>query len=190
MYRGRCETLSDEELMQALSADHAAALDELFARHWSGLVEYAHSFMHCRDTADDIAQETFVRLWRTRGSWQPRGTVEGWLFRTARNLALEQLRMWRVQLRAAPEVENRACTAPTPLEETIRSEVRLAFRDALNSLPPRRKEAFSLSRVLRLSLEDCGDIMGTSPQTVANHSCMAVTELRRLLDVHSPCGTH
>jgi RNA polymerase sigma factor (sigma-70 family) len=187
--RRRCNTLSDEELMEVLMADDACALDELFARHWSRLVDYAHSFLHGQDTAEDIAQETFVRLWRARRSWQPTGTVKGWLYRTARNLVVQQVRARRVQRRAVPELESRACAAPTPLEETIRSEVGLAFQDALNALPHRRKEAFGLVRVLRLSLKDSGDIMGISPQTVANHTCMAVADLRRLLAVHSPSRT-
>lgn len=190
MYRGRCETLSDEELMQALRADHAVALDELFARHWSGLVEYAHRFLHCRDAADDIAQETFVRLWRTRESWQPTGTVKCFLHCIARNLALERLRARRVQQRAVPELQRQGHAGPTPLEETIRSEVGLAFWDALDALPDRRRQAFTLVRLKRLSLMDSAKIMGISPQTVANHSCLAVADLRRLLDVHSPCGTH
>jgi len=176
--------------MQALRADHVVALDVLFARHWPELVAYARSFLHCRDAAEDIAQETFMRLWRGRSFWRPTGAVRCFLFCIARNLALEQLRACRVQQRAVPEVQRRGNAGPTPLEETIRAEVRVAFRDALDALPDRRRQAFTLVRLNCLSLMDSAKIMGISPQTVANHINMAVADLRSLLDVHSPCGTH
>jgi RNA polymerase sigma-70 factor (ECF subfamily) len=134
------------------------------------------------DTAEEVAQETFVRLWQTRTRWASGGSVHSFLFRTARNLGLGILRHFEVRRRTEPEVRQ-ALTLhyPSPLEILTQKELRTALWSAIDTLPARRREALVLVRIQGFSLDEAAQRMGLSRQTVANHISLALEDLEEIL---------
>jgi RNA polymerase sigma-70 factor, ECF subfamily len=175
---------SDRALLGRLCAGEAAAFDELLQRHWPALVGYLRSIVDEPQTARDIAQETFVYLWRARDTLQPFGSVRTLLYRSARHLALNERRRERVRLRNdgnVRAVQSRLARAATPLELVERAELRQALQQAVDALPARRREVFVLGYVHGLPHAEIAEVMAISQQTVKNQMSSALGELRQRL---------
>jgi RNA polymerase sigma-70 factor, ECF subfamily len=168
----------DSVLMELISSDDEAALNAIVERHRPPLTAYATGIVRAVDIAEDIVQETFVRLWEHRKRWTPGGSVQAYLYRTARNLVLGRARSLEVQRRTEPEVRAAMHSIPiSPLDDAARDELRTALGQALEKLPPRRREALILVRIQGLSLAEAAEKMGLSRQTVANHISLALDDL-------------
>lgn len=175
------EHLSDPELMLHLRDGDASALETLVHRYWGPLIRYTTRLVDSVDIAEDIVQDAYVTVWKERAKWKPVGTVQAWLYRVVRNGALQRQRQIGLRERKAPDVARRLGPVPTPFELTAEEELNAALQSAIHALPPRRREAFVLTRYHDLSLAEVASTMGVSTQTVANHVSMAVAELRRAL---------
>jgi RNA polymerase sigma-70 factor, ECF subfamily len=171
----------DHELLAKLQYDDVDALDALIRRYWSPLVAYATRLGGSPDAAEDIAQQTFGRLWERRESWRVTGSVRGLIYRIAHNLAISEYRAEQSRTRA-DTVGAASVTKPaSPLDTLENMELGDALQTAIRSLPPRRREVFILRCVHELSYREIADIMGTSQQTVANQLTRALATLRELL---------
>jgi RNA polymerase sigma-70 factor, ECF subfamily len=84
---------SDEELAARVAAlDDAAAFDLLVRRHQSRIRNWMRQLAHDHGIADDLAQEAFIRAWRSIGSFDGRGRFENWLMKIAYNVYLQDVR--------------------------------------------------------------------------------------------------
>ena len=168
------------ELERIRSGD-SEALGLLLGETWAPLVIYLLTFLDSVEAAEDAAQEAFVRLWEHRDRWES-GSARAVVFRIGRNIALDLRRRadvrrrWRRDHRYDPTL-----SPPTPEEELTGTELLLRFREALESLPPRRREVFELIRLRGLSHRDVAEVLEVSDQTVANHMRLAMKDLRHLL---------
>src|ERR1041384_3753816 len=86
----------DQQDMARLAAGHDAALNELMARHSGRLFGYLVRILTNETEADDLAQETFVRVYLNRARFRPSARFSTWLFAIATNLARDRLR-WRTR---------------------------------------------------------------------------------------------
>jgi RNA polymerase sigma-70 factor (ECF subfamily) len=172
---------TDEEVMEAIREGDRKALQLLVDRYWARLVSKVGSMTGSGDAAEDIAQEVFVRVWKYRERWTAGGAASHYLFRIARNLALDRALLQKIRDRKEIEVRNLNRKSPLPLEEVEYLELRRAFDAAVQRLPYRRREAFLLIRVEGFTLCEAADVMGVARQTVANHVQLASTELREVL---------
>lgn len=179
--RGEGAMRSDAALMAAIGEGEELALQALMDRHWARLIGYARGMLQDPDAAEDIAQEVFVRAWERRSRWTPGGSVPAYLHRIARNLILLRLRHQEVRTRTEPQVRALSRRGPTPLQTTAGRELLEAVEAALGKLPDRRREAFLLTRIQGMSLQEAGKVMDVTRRTVANHVYMATVELEELL---------
>ena len=175
----RDDERTDEQLMGAIKADEAMALEALFGRHWAKLLRFVQGLLDCPDSSEDVVQESFVCLWEHRQEWQAGGSVRSYLYRVARNRALNEARYRTIRRdhRNKP-VQVRVPPLPTPVDRLKESEIRKAVETALSELPPRRREVFVLTRLEGRSYAEASEIMGISLQTVANQMSAALATLR------------
>ena len=90
----RYGNLPDEELMQLCSDGDNQALDHLFRRYQHPIYNYCLRFLRDPTKADDVLQETFLRLYSNRTSWKPMAKFSSWLYRIARNLCVDETRRY------------------------------------------------------------------------------------------------
>jgi RNA polymerase sigma-70 factor (ECF subfamily) len=148
---------------------------------WARLVLYLLTMLGSKDTAQDAAQEAFVRLWEHREEWEE-GSALGLLFRMGRNVALDYQRRAQVRRRWARDHTHQMPPQPfMPDEELEATEFQAQFAGAMETLPARRREVFELVRLHGLTHQEVADVMGISVQTVANQMALAHGDLRRLL---------
>lgn len=172
----------DLDLLERLRASDATAFDELLQLYWRPLVTYAVRLLPVPHGAEDVAQEVFISLWERRASLVATTPLRPLLYRIAHNIALNRRRGWRVREEwrlAGPAEPHGGCE--TPLQAALDHELQSAVHGAIRALPPRRREAFVLARFHDMSYRQIATIMGVSTQTVANHICGALTELRHAL---------
>jgi RNA polymerase sigma factor (sigma-70 family) len=167
------------EFMARIRAGDETAFQELLAAYFSPIVAYIARLRGDRDSAKDVAEEAFVRLWQRRHEWRDEGSVRAFLYRTARNLAIDEARKERVRSRwlrlAALEGQT---VRPTQDRDLERKELEIAVDEAILALPPRRREAFTLFYFHSFSYRQIAEIMELRPQAVANYISAAYADLR------------
>jgi RNA polymerase sigma-19 factor, ECF subfamily len=168
----------DGDLVTRLRHSDPAALDALLRDYWRPLHRYASRLVQDSDLAQDLVQETFVRLWLKRTELEP-GSLRSFLYRVLHNLALDDLRKRQVRHRSMQRLlaETPADDSP-PIEDESHPPVESAVTAAINALPTRRREAFVLAYLHQLSYREIAEVMQVSPATVKNQVAAALAQLR------------
>jgi len=180
----------DADLMARVQQGDAPAFDQLLAAYWQLARSYAERLLGDRESARDIAQETFVRLWQRRAAWRPYGQIRVWILRTVRNLCFTEHRRSMVRARWMTSREAlHTSHNPEPAAEAEAAELSAAMSRAIESLSPRRREVFTLFHLEDLSYREISDILGIRPQTVANYLQAALADLRVALRPFFPVLT-
>jgi RNA polymerase sigma factor (sigma-70 family) len=166
------------DLGARLRAGDPDALDALMRDLWEPLLRFAIRALHDHDSAQDLVQESFVRLWMVRQRLEA-GSVRSYLYRVLRNLIHDEARRRRVRERGALAMANDPERSPTTASpELPRPDPGAAVTRAIADLPARRREAFQLAYLQGLSYREIGEVMGTSPATVKNQVAAALAHLR------------
>lgn len=162
--RGRIMTLS------------YAQIEDLFHRYRDELIGRMAAMVHSRETAADLVQDTYLKLVRVA----PTTTIEqprALLYRIATNLAIDHLRADKRRSGAAEPLDaalELPCSAPSPERAAFGKERLRLFRRAVDSLPPRTKEAFVLYHVEGCSYREIATRMGISFSGVDKHIRRAI----------------
>lgn len=171
----------DRVLLSRLRVGDRSALETLLDLYWTALVTYAARLLGSWDAAEDVAQETFVRIWERREDWEAAGSVSALLYRIARNNALDKRKIRHRYSACLQRLTSDCRIVPTPADQIQMAELEAALGAAVEALPERRRETFLLARVDGLSCREIAEVMGLSPQTVSNQLSAALRELRQAL---------
>ena len=161
-------TLSAEPVLPGDGAEWTPpSWDEVVREHADRVYRLAYRLTGNQHDAEDLTQETFVRVFRSLSSYKP-GTFEGWLHRITTNLFLDMVRRRaRIRMEALPEDSDRiAGQGPEP--EQVFSDTHLdpLLQEALDELPPEFRAAVVLCDVEGLSYEEIGATLGVKLGTV------------------------
>jgi RNA polymerase sigma-70 factor (ECF subfamily) len=135
-----------------------------------------------RNLAEDVVQETLVRVWESWASLDPvRGSPEAWAWRVALNLVASGFRRRAIEQRACARLAARSTAAPaSPADGDVAAD-RLAVRAALADLPERQRAALVLRFYADLSVAQTAAALGCAEGTVKSLTNRAVDTLRRRL---------
>ncbi|MBI2433605.1 MAG: sigma-70 family RNA polymerase sigma factor [Candidatus Hydrogenedentes bacterium] len=181
------ENRSDIALMARVRQGDMASFEELHGRYQRKLLNFFFGLSHNPSTANDLCQETFLRLWKIRQRYRATGSFPGYLFAVARMVWLErcraQARLQRLGLREPLDVETLQCarTEVTPCDCAERAELARSLQQALDQLPEEQRIVFVLRAVRGLSLEDIAETLDCPVNTVRSRKLLAVKKLRHLL---------
>jgi RNA polymerase sigma-70 factor (ECF subfamily) len=159
--------------------------DELVRQHADRVYRLAYRLSGSQHDAEDLTQETFIRVFRSVQNYQP-GTFEGWLHRITTNLFLDMVRRRsRIRMEALPEDYDRV-PADDPNPEQIYHDSRLGpdLQAALDSLPPEFRAAVVLCDIEGLSYEEIGATLGVKLGTVRSRIHRGRQALRDYLASH------
>ncbi|MDW5610555.1 MULTISPECIES: RNA polymerase sigma factor SigE [Mycolicibacterium] len=163
--------------------------DELVRQHADRVYRLAYRLSGNQHDAEDLTQETFIRVFRSVQNYQP-GTFEGWLHRITTNLFLDMVRRrGRIRMEALPEDYDRV-PADEPNPEQIYHDSRLGpdLQAALDSLAPEFRAAVVLCDIEGLSYEEIGATLGVKLGTVRSRIHRGRQALREYLARHSDAG--
>lgn len=111
--------------------------------------------------AEDICQESFLRLWKQAPRWQPEARIGTWLATVALNLARDRLRTRRPAA-DAEIIDTLSDAQPNPEQQAGQAQSHRALRDALDALPERQREAIVLRHLEQYAQAEAAAIMGVS----------------------------
>jgi RNA polymerase sigma-70 factor (ECF subfamily) len=168
--------------MRRLGRSEVSALESLMEAYWGPVLSYASRLLDDLDAGQDVAQAAFIQLWRRRAVWKP-GSLKAYLFRLTRNLVIDELRRRGARARALDVVSlsDDVSSPRTPLQLLQDGETSAVVDRAIQSLPPRRREVFTLAYLRGFSYREIAGLLGISVKTVENHMTVVLAELRRSL---------
>jgi RNA polymerase sigma-70 factor (ECF subfamily) len=178
----------DVQLMQLVSAGETAAFEELVERHQRLVVGTVARMLGSNSEVEDIAQQVFVRVWKSAKRYVPRAKFTTWLLKITRNLVFNELRRrsrhTQVPLQTEPEDEERPLRderAMAPDASLLEKELQSAIEAAIAQLPETQRMAVVLRRYDELSYEEIGEVLEQSVPAVKSLLFRARTELRARL---------
>jgi RNA polymerase sigma-70 factor (ECF subfamily) len=167
-------------LRRVAGGDTGEALEELYRRYAGRVYEFGLRLLGDPGLADELVQETFVRLWRIAERFdESRGRVAAFLFTIARSQAVDLLR--RPSSRPAPAEPD---TVAPPVAQPDASEpvlTRLLVDEAINTLSPPHREILLLSYHRDLTQPDIARVLGIPLGTVKTRSYYALRALKLAL---------
>ena len=167
-----------EQLVEKATGGNREAFSEIARRLMKPIVALTYRMTGDRDTAFDLAQETFVTAWQRLKSFRGEAGFESWLYRIATNKTLNHLESERrlAAPRATdPDPADNSGTPETILEKRQMREDVLAF---MRTLPEQQRVVFNLRFYRELQFDEIATILGKSVGTVKTHYREAVKKLR------------
>lgn len=178
--------LSDEALLSGLAAGDADATTAFTRRFQARVYGLVLTIVRDEGTAEDVAQETFVRAWRYAQTYDPRrGRVATWLLTIARNLAIDVIRVKRAEP-LDPDVVvtklQRAGVSESPVDQDFPPDERERVRGAITRLPPEQRRALVLAAYLGRTAQEIGELEGIPLGTAKTRLRTAMLKLRDSLE--------
>jgi len=188
---------SDEELMLSIKCGEDSAFEVLANRHYANTLNFIYRFVGDHELAEDLCQDTFVRLWRSAPNYRPIAKFTTFLYCIAKNVCLKELaRTQKFPLVSsldepifegtnydlytlAEEVEDNRYT---PEETVLTKELSSKIQEAIASLSTDHRLVFILTEYHGMSYQEVADIVQCPVGTVASRKNAAVRKLRKMLN--------
>jgi RNA polymerase sigma-70 factor, ECF subfamily len=185
MVAGDIRNLADEEAMQLVADGNPRAFELIYDRHGGAAFSLSYRMVGNRVTAEDITQEAFLSIWRSRMRYDTsRGSVRTWVLGIVHNRAIDALRRGAVHERRRETLEGvedrREAPERTDVEVARREEAR-NVRDALDTLPEDQRRAIELAYFGGFSHSQIADMLDEPVGTVKGRMRLGLDKLRRQL---------
>jgi RNA polymerase sigma-70 factor, ECF subfamily len=191
----------DVRLMLEVRDDNAAAFEELVLRYQDRLLTILRHLVGDADQAEDLAQEIFLRVYRSRKTYEPTAKFATWFFTIANNVVLNAMRSRSRRhehtissrdsgpLGARPmDVLLTVSSGQMPSRLMEKAEMRDVVRMALEAIPERQRLAVLLCKFEGLSYADIAAALDLTPQAVKSLLSRARINLREILQPYFDSG--
>lgn len=184
----------DQELIAWAQAGDPKGLAALYEKYRRPILNYLYRFTGNRAAAEDLTQETFLRVVRYLGSYRPTGSAAGWIYRIAKNLALNKIRDQRShpefsmdepivndQGEEQPRQDLIPGRTPDPEQQAEQSETEAALQQALLKIAVPYRETLILCDIQGTPYKEAAEILHCSINTVASRLARGRIRLAGLL---------
>jgi RNA polymerase sigma-70 factor (ECF subfamily) len=178
----------DVRLMRLIGQGDTGALEQLIARHQALVSGTVARMLGSSSDVEDIAQQVFVRIWRSAARYVPTAKFTTWLLKITRNLVFNEMRRTKrhAHVPIQPDPQNEEIpladqVTQGPAESLLESELQDKIEEAIQSLPDKQRMAVILRRYQDLSYEQIGEVLDLSVPAVKSILFRARTELRERL---------
>lgn len=179
---GDYQHTEDRKFVELLKVSDRNAFETLFRLYGSKVYRFSIGYLKCREDAEEIVQETFVRIWQNRATLDTSCSFSGFVFSIARNLVLNRIRKARNQAICEQHLRVHAANGRNSTEENIfYNDLDQMRRDALAELPPKRKIIYQMIRENGMSYEKVAQNLNISVKTVESQMTEALKHFRKRL---------
>jgi RNA polymerase sigma-70 factor (ECF subfamily) len=190
----KADSVPSEELMIRTAEGDEYAFEALVRRHQTSVLNLVYRYVGDRTTAGDLAQEVFLRVWKSAKRYEPKAKFTTWIYRIAANLCLNELKSVKggklVPLEAKEEdgrsiaSEIRSDGSPSPEDLLLAEERGRQISAALQELPENQRMALILRRYDGLSYDEIAKIMECSSSAIESLLVRAKKGLQEKLFPH------
>ena len=170
----------DGQLVARVAEGDTVAYEALVDRHAAKLTYFAARLLRDQAEAEDVVQETFVRLWQRAHDYDDRFRVTTWLHRIAHHLAVDRLRK-RGRSDALDDEDALALPESSPPSLYAHKERAEAVRAALGALPERQAAALTLVHMHGLTGSEAAEVLGVGAEALESLLARGKRRLRELL---------
>lgn len=180
---------TDEELMNSVGNQDISAFEELFGRYERRVFTFFYRLVANAEEARDCTQETFLRLWKGRAGYTPKGKFSTYIFQIGKNHFLHerQKQKSRITLRhfdgknTTERVQERNPSG-NGYHRAVADEIGLAIGEAVAGLPEIHRLVYVLSEEQQLPYKEIANVLGCPVGTVSSRKVEAIRKLRKLLE--------
>lgn len=174
----KLEKTSDHALMELIKEGSDDAFRQIVRRYKDPVTNYVYRIINDYDTAVDISQEVFLRVYRKASTYEPLAAFSTWIFRIATNLAINEIRRKRKSFTVSIfsrlgdyedgtyEMQLPDTETPSAVEELSQQQIRQKVREALNTLPVKYRIPLLLRELEGYSYEEIAQITELPEGTV------------------------
>ncbi len=176
--------MEDAQLIARAAGGDRAAFVTLVERHRAMVYRVAFQYSGNHHDADDIAQEVFIKVYRSLGGFRRDALFTSWLYRIAMNACIDYGRRRSPAFSLTFDDERPlevAAGDPDPEDRVFAGEVREAVAAAVDRLPPQQRAIFGMRHFEGMKLTDIAEALGIAEGTVKRQLHSAVHRLRRAL---------
>ena len=168
----------EKTFFEKIRSNDEKAFEQLFHRYYSHLCLFASRILQDDLSAEEIVQDFFVKLWEKRNDISIKTSVKSYLYRSVKNLCLNQIEHNNIKLRYAQNVLSEKMHHLT--DDSAFSEIDLTkkIEESIQSLPDKRREIFRLSREEGLKYREIAEKLNISIKTVEAQMGLAIKNLR------------
>lgn len=178
-HTGQTAGMADEALMARVAHGDRAAFSILLGRHLDAIHAFNRRLLGNSEDAADVAQETFLRVWRRAGTWRPgRVKFTTWVHRIARNLCIDALRRRRATASLDLELLD---GGSTPDQAAAVGGLQTALAGALSALPERQRTALALCHSQGMTNREAAQVLGIGVEALESLLARARRALRTAL---------
>ncbi len=175
--------ISDDLLMQQIQAGDHQAFVKLVDRHLTTLHKFAQHILGNPTDADDIVQETFVRVWQKAHQWQPKAKVSTWLHSITNNLCMDFYR--RVKVKTVDITEVNLITSHQPATDKQQQDVKIQVQTALQQLPENQRCAIVLCYYQDMTNREAANVLNISISALESLMARGRRKLKKILQIQS-----
>jgi len=173
--------IGDNEIERIRQGD-IKQFESLFRSSYVSLVKYARTIVKDHDTAEEIVQDLFFRLWQNKEEIQIESSLNGYLFRSVHNRCLHYIEHLKVVERHELEMSTRqSATAESPADVLQYKELQAKIARTIEKLPEKCGKIFCLSRFEGLKYSEIAERLSISIKTVEANMGRALKEFRKAL---------
>src|SRR5213080_183517 len=182
------EDAEDVRLMRLVGRGDTTAFEELIERHQGLVTGTVARMLGSNSDVEDIAQQVFIRVWKSARRYVPRAKFTTWLLKITRNLVFNEMR--RTKRRPHVPLQSEPGGEDPPLNDEmylaldaslLEADLQQAIEEAIQRLPETQRIALVLRRYQKLSYEQIAEVLDLSVPAVKSVLFRARTELRSRL---------
>ena len=188
-------TQSDEALMARVARGYHDAFDVLVGRYQSAVMTFCYSFVRDHGRSEDLAQDTFLRVYKSAARYRPTAKFTTWLYKIAANLCINALKKGKLRRALSLDspigrdpdgskiIEKIAADENIPLTEAEKNEAQKLLTEAIDHLPEEQRTTIVMVEYHCMPYKEIADILGVSVSAIKMRVKRARENLREMLKV-------
>ncbi|MEQ9286225.1 MAG: RNA polymerase sigma-70 factor [Cyclobacteriaceae bacterium] len=172
----------DKDLVRKIKHGNLGAFRILYDTYYTNILNFSHTYTGSIEDAEEVTQDTFLKLWKHRDGLDEEMSVNGYIFRIAKNLTLNKIRKKVMEPRYFDEIEDESVFSNQTEEDIMLDEMQQLLMKAIEALPPKRQQIFRLSRLSGLPNKEIAKRLNISENTVEGQMRKSIKYLRSYIE--------
>jgi len=180
----------EQELITRIRRDDRLALNTLLALHYQNLCLFANTYLRNPEESEEVVSDVFLNFWRFRHTIRIDRSLKSYLYTSVKNGALSMIKKRQPLFEDVEDIlfYTNLLDSVDPEQLMTLMELQNQLDRAIETLPPRCKQIFIMSRMEALSYYEISEILGISEKTVENQIVKALHLIRQVISVINRSG--